>query len=54
MLIDVKGQNVGMVWGIPSNEGLSQGQSTSFSGILNEDPQNANTVAFKMTVGWRN
>jgi len=52
MLIDSDGHYVGMVWGIPSIEHLSQGQSTSFSGILNEDSQNARAKAYKMTFGW--
>ena len=41
MLIDNKAHNVGMVWGIPSSFHLANQQSTSFSGLLNEDSQNA-------------
>lgn len=52
MLIDAEGHNVGMVWGIPSSFHLANQQSTSFSGVLNEDSQNAAATAYKMTVGW--
>ncbi|PWU79027.1 MAG: hypothetical protein DLM72_19470 [Candidatus Nitrosopolaris wilkensis] len=53
MLIDTKSKNVGMIPGIANNLGtLVNGQSTSFSGVLNEDSQNAEAIAYKMTFGW--
>lgn len=54
MPIDNKSHNVGMVWGIPSSFHLANQQSTSFSGVLNEDSQNAAAKTYKMTVGWKN
>jgi septin family protein len=53
MLIDNKGQNVGMVPAFASADSLTQGQSTSFSGVANEDSQNAADIAYKMTFGWQ-
>lgn len=53
MLIDNKAQNVGMIPGITAGNDLANGQSTTFSGVANEDSQNAHAIAFKLTFGWQ-